>query len=51
MLAGGTESSITLTSMAGFRNMTALTSSGLSRPFDADRDGFVLAEGAAVLLL
>jgi 3-oxoacyl-[acyl-carrier-protein] synthase II len=50
-LAGGTESSLTLTSLAGFRNMTALTSSGLSRPFDAGRDGFVMSEGAAVVLL
>jgi 3-oxoacyl-[acyl-carrier-protein] synthase II len=50
-LAGGTESSVTETSMAGFRNMTALTSSGISRPFDLERDGFVMSEGAAVLLL
>jgi 3-oxoacyl-[acyl-carrier-protein] synthase II len=51
MLAGGSESSMTATALAGFRNMTALSSSGVSMPFDANRDGFVMSEGAAVLLL
>lgn len=51
MLTGGSESAMTVTAIAGFRNMTALSTSGVSRPFDAERDGFVMAEGAGVLLL
>ena len=51
VLAGGSEAPITPTSMAGFSNMTALSRSGVSRPFDTRRDGFVIAEGAAVLVL
>lgn len=54
-LAGGTEAAITPLSMAGFAQMQALTrnpdAGSASRPFDANRDGFVLAEGACVLVL
>ncbi len=51
MLAGGSEAPFTPTSLAGFGNMTALSNSGRSMPFDAERDGFVMSEGAAVLVL
>ena len=51
VLAGGSEAAITPTAVAGFANMTALSSSGISRPFDTERDGFVIAEGAGILVL
>ncbi len=50
-VAGGAEAVVVEIAIAGFRNMTALSSSGLSRPFDVDRDGFVMGEGAGVLIL
>lgn len=50
-VAGGSEAGMTPVAINGFKNMKALSPSGVSRPFDEGRDGFVLSEGAGVLVL
>ncbi len=49
-IVGGSEAAMTPTAVAGFSNMTALSNRGVSQPFDADRDGFVISEGAGALV-
>ncbi|HKN93964.1 MAG TPA: beta-ketoacyl-ACP synthase II [Thermoleophilaceae bacterium] len=51
VVTGGAEAGITPLAYACFGAMGALSESGISRPFDARRDGFVMGEGAAVLVL
>ena len=56
MLCGGSEAPVELIGLAGFANMRALSTRNddpatASRPFDVDRDGFVMSEGAAVVVL
>jgi 3-oxoacyl-[acyl-carrier-protein] synthase II len=56
MITGGTEAALTPMGLSGFQNMRALSMrnddpTAASRPFDADRDGFVLSEGAGILVL
>jgi beta-ketoacyl-acyl-carrier-protein synthase II len=55
MVTGGTEAAITEMTIAGFANMTALSTNPdpktASRPFDKNRDGFVIAEGSGIVIL
>jgi 3-oxoacyl-[acyl-carrier-protein] synthase II len=56
MVTGGSEAALTPIGLAGFQNMRALSfrtdaPQQASRPFDVDRDGFVLAEGAGVVVI
>ena len=56
MIAGGAEAAITNMALSGFGNMKALSTRNdepekASRPFDVDRDGFVLGEGAGIMVL
>ena len=56
MIAGGTEATICMSGMGGFCSLKALSERNddpatASRPFDRDRDGFVLGEGAGILIL
>ncbi|MED1946683.1 MULTISPECIES: beta-ketoacyl-ACP synthase II [Brevibacillus] len=56
VIAGGSEAAVTDISLASFSNATALSTrnddpAGASRPFDSQRDGFVMAEGAGIVIL
>jgi 3-oxoacyl-[acyl-carrier-protein] synthase II len=56
MIAGGAEAAVVDIALAGFSNMKALSTrnddpTGASRPFEKDRDGFVMGEGAGILIL
>jgi 3-oxoacyl-[acyl-carrier-protein] synthase II len=56
MIAGGSEAAITPMGMSGFSNMNAMSSrnddpGAASRPFDRDRDGFVMGEGSGIIIL
>ena len=56
MITGGTEAAMTRMGLSAFQNIKALSTrnedpSGASRPFDADRDGFVFSEGAGLVML
>ena len=51
VVTGGAESAVTPLAMAAFASMGATSESGISRPFDRRRDGFVMGEGAGILVL
>jgi 3-oxoacyl-[acyl-carrier-protein] synthase II len=51
VVAGGSEAALTPLAKAAFGALDALSDTGISRPFDARRDGFVMGEGGAVLIL
>jgi 3-oxoacyl-[acyl-carrier-protein] synthase II len=51
VVTGGTESALTPLATAAFTRMEATSATGISRPFDRRRDGFVMGEGAGVLVL
>jgi 3-oxoacyl-[acyl-carrier-protein] synthase II len=51
VVTGGSEAAITPLATAAFARMDALSDSGVSRPFDLRRDGFVMGEGAGILVL
>lgn len=56
MLTGGAEAAVTPLAVAGFANMKALSTRNdnpgkASRPFDKDRDGFIISEGAGIMIL
>ncbi len=51
VIAGSSEAALAEIGIAGFTNMTALSTSGVSMPFDTNRDGFMIGEGGAILVL
>jgi 3-oxoacyl-[acyl-carrier-protein] synthase II len=51
VVTGGSEAALTPLSNAAFNALDALSVKGISRPFDKDRDGFVMGEGAGILVL
>jgi 3-oxoacyl-[acyl-carrier-protein] synthase II len=51
VVTGGSEAAITPLSNAAFGALDALSTKGISRPFDKDRDGFVMGEGGAIIIL
>lgn len=56
MITGGSEAAITMMGMSGFSNMNAMSGrnsdpEAASRPFDKDRDGFVMGEGSGIIIL